>query len=587
MNKSSFKFKLFIYFFIAFILFTVIVAFFEYQQEINHKENKLISVLDNNNHIINNYIQNNNVLEHKNYDSLFFLSKLFPDKELRITLIDKKGTVLYDNFYNSYFLMGNHLDRPEVKESFYSGSGHEIRYSNTLKQKYYYFSRYYKNYYIRVALPYDKYTINLLKPDSVYLYFLITIFIISSILLIIIANKISKTIDLLKNFSIKAANNEFINQEISFPSNELGIIAKQIISIYNNLKKTKDNLSQEQKKLIKHIQITRDGVAIFDNEKQNVFANSFFIQYASLLNNNSLAKPEEIFDLENLKPLNDYIDKKLINKPFSYDKDIISNTFNISKDDHHFSVNAIIFQDHMFEIYICDNSQTIKEQKLKYEMTSNISHELKTPVSSIKGYLETLLDKKDLDETKRDYFIQRAFIQTERLTELINDISILNKIEEASSSLNIETVNINDIIKDVVEDIAIQITEKDITIDNQISKPIEIKGNSSLIYSIFKNLTDNSLKYAGENAKIKIKNYYEDKDFYYFSFSDNGPGVPEEHLSRIFERFYRIDKGRSRNSGGTGLGLSIVKNAVKFHNGEISAKISNEGGLEFLFNLKR
>jgi len=219
-------------------------------------------------------------------------------------------------------------------------------------------------------------------------------------------------------------------------------------------------------------------------------------------------------------------------------------------------------------------------------LTDNIAHELKTPVSSIKGFLETIIDLQP-EKEKLYYFIRKAYSQTCRLTNLIDDISQLTKIEEAGNLYQIEQININQIVNNVIDDVDLQLKEKKIDLTCNIPQELELEGNPILMYSIFRNLFDNALNYAGKNLTIKVEKYMEDAEFYYLSFSDTGIGVPEQDLSRLFERFYRVDKGRDHKKGGTGLGLAIVKNAVQFHKGEISVKNRKEGGLEFLFSLKK
>ena len=139
----------------------------------------------------------------------------------------------------------------------------------------------------------------------------------------------------------------------------------------------------------------------------------------------------------------------------------------------------------------------------------------------------------------------------------------------------------------MLNEVALALEEKHITVINRLPDELSINGNSSLLYSIFRNLMDNAIAYAGTGVTVKINCFREDEKFYYFSFSDTGTGVPEEHLNRIFERFYCVDKGRSRKLGGTGLGLAIVKNAVLFHGGTIFAKNNPSGGLEFVFTLQK
>jgi signal transduction histidine kinase len=250
-------------------------------------------------------------------------------------------------------------------------------------------------------------------------------------------------------------------------------------------------------------------------------------------------------------------------------------------------VRVNIFDDKSFEIIINDITKQEKTRRLKQEMTGNITHELRTPVTGIRGCLETILEHR-LEPEKKDYFIKSAYEQVLSLSELIQDMSLITKIEEAPQSFKLKSVNIAHLLFGLKEEFSASLQEKNIQMEWKIDENVVVKGNQNLIYSIFRNLTDNVVRYAGNNVKISISRYSEDKDFYYFSYSDTGVGISgEQHLNRLFERFYRVNEGRTRDTGGSGLGLSIVKNAVAFHKGTIVAKNKAGGGLEFLFKLPR
>ena len=159
-------------------------------------------------------------------------------------------------------------------------------------------------------------------------------------------------------------------------------------------------------------------------------------------------------------------------------------------------------------------------------------------------------------------------------------------MDDAPGLMEFQTIDISSMVDGMVKEIALQLSERHMTFDNQLPENVTIRGNRSLLYSVFRNLTDNAIAYAGEGTTITLW-AQEGRDRWNFVFKDNGVGVPEEHLARLFERFYRVDKGRSRKMGGTGLGLAIVKNAVLLHGGKISVSNNPHGGLCFTFFLKK
>ena len=230
--------------------------------------------------------------------------------------------------------------------------------------------------------------------------------------------------------------------------------------------------------------------------------------------------------------------------------------------------------------------QAAKENQMRRELTQNIAHELKTPVASILGYTDTILDNPQMSPETQRQFIERTNAQAHRLTALLQDISTLNRMDYAAHQLTMERIDVSAIVSDIVQETAIALEKRRMKLNNCLPQHIVIQGNPSLIYSIFRNLVDNAINYAGDGTTIDISAEQTD-DSWMFRFSDNGAGIAPEHLSRIFERFYRIDKSRSRSIGGTGLGLAIVKNAVLLHGGQITASNVEKGGLQFDFTLKK
>lgn len=235
--------------------------------------------------------------------------------------------------------------------------------------------------------------------------------------------------------------------------------------------------------------------------------------------------------------------------------------------------------------------QAIYEQKeknrIKHQLTNNINHEIKTPVHVIQACLETIENSgSQLDEAMRQELIDKAYANSNRLCSLIADLSVITRISDAPDQIQSAPVDVTSIVRQVADDMSVYPPEQQMRIHIEVPDGVTINGNHALVESIFRNLMVNAFNYsAGRDVTVKLVE--ETSDYYRFIFNDNGVGVAPDHLPHLFERFYRVDKGRSRSMGGTGLGLSIVKNAVLFHHGHIEVRNRKLGGLEFEFTLHK
>lgn len=222
--------------------------------------------------------------------------------------------------------------------------------------------------------------------------------------------------------------------------------------------------------------------------------------------------------------------------------------------------------------------------ELKAEMTSSIAHELRTPIATIRGYTETLLDNSLTDE-QREHFTRRTHDAAIRLSDLVRDISLLSKLDENRNLFKSETVDLHAITEAMRDEFTGLIKENSITLENALPEGLTITGNHTLLHSIFANLIENSIKYGGKWITVRVELVSQSDKELSLRISDTGAGIDEVHLERIFQRFYRIDNGRSRTDGGSGLGLSIVRHAVLYHGGQIAASRNSQGGLTIDFTL--
>lgn len=578
-NRIPFSQRLFWSIFTMFLGFTVCFLLFQYQREREFSQEKLNQVLSNYNYQLFRRTQQDNDID----KSVKQFIEEIPQKDLRVTIIDPHGKVLFDNSVAEE--LNNHNNRSEVRKARMYNEGFAVRTSESTGKRYFYSASNIGSCIYRSALPYDPTVQKALSTDKDFIYFMVLMTLLFFFVLSRFTFSIGRTISKLRDFALNIEKDRIPDTDYVFPNDELGDISKNIVTLYHRLQKAKDELLMEREKIIKHFQYAKEGFAMFTAEGKEILSNILFIQFSNVISDNPIHQAEEVLDMKELEQIRTFLNKNIPNT--NRKRKVLRESVTIDKNGKIFLVECILFLDNSYELSINDISRQEEESRMKRQLTQNVAHELKTPVSSIQGYLETIISNPDLTAEKRQFFLERCYSQSSRLTGLLRDISVLNRMDEASEMFDLSDVNIPKLIAEIRKECSKEMEEKKITSEVILPGNPVIYGNYSLLYSIFRNLYDNAIAYAGEGSKITVNCYKEDPKFYYFSFADNGVGIPEEHINRIFERFYRVDKGRSRKVGGTGLGLSIVKNSINFHKGQISAKSSQGNGITFFFTLKK
>ncbi len=578
-NKISYRTRVMLIFTVLIAVFTVGVILFEQQQWKNERTNSLERTLENNADIIHAYIQENNISPEGDL-SLLEQQLRYMDPELRLTVISWQGEVLFDNLLDEDG-MENHLQRPEVQKTIGFGQGAHIRLSASNEVEYLYFAKKYdEGFFIRFAIPYDVEVQNFIHSQNSFVYYILLFFVICMLMVHFFSNRFSKSIKELRAFSLSVRQGVPVPHDFHFSDDEVGKVSADIVEHYNLLQDNRRKLATEREKLLQHFQYSEEGIAIFSEDRKKVYTNSYFLQFLNVILDKPTLEIEQLFLEPEFADVVAFLDQK------GREDNIY--TKRVDKSGRQFNVRVIIFDDESFELYISDITKSEKTRLLKQEMTNNIAHELRTPVTSIRGYLETILDlHADNDNPRTRNFLDRAYAQTIRLSELIQDVSMLTKIEEAADRFELEPVAVKELLEELQTDLADKLQEKGDRMVTNVADSVVIHGSRTLLYSIFRNLTENAISYAGDGIEIVVRCYNENEDAYFIEFYDNGVGVEERHLVRIFERFYRVNEGRTRVTGGSGLGLSIVKNAVLFHKGSIVAKNRAEGGLYFLITFPK
>ena len=581
-KKLSYRSKLLLNFAALFIVFAILLVCFQYHREKLYRWELLETRLRSYSDLVANSLESRGV----DNDSvqLAAIMRMMP-AELRLTVVSREGKVKYDSNTGLGEKLDDHSNRPEVHQAMTHAEGCDVRLSHSTGVTYFYYAKSYGGFVVRVALPYTETVQNFMKADNVYLWFALLVFALMMLVLIRVSDHFGRALVSLRHF-IQSADRGLIDYaHIEFPHTELGDIGRSIMLKYKQLEATGRQIAAERERLMRHFHYFEGGIAIFSSERKKVYANPRFMQFVNTILERPTPDVNVLWHERSFSPAVEFL--KISSGKRAAMEEAPVFRFTITAGGNYFMVQLLVYNDGSFEMTLTDVTRSEKNKLLKQQMSNNITHELRTPVSSIRGYIETILSCRSLSPEKQHYFLERAHAQVVRLTDLIRDVALISKTEEAPETMPRKEIDINSVVADIVEELRGQLSESKMKVTDEIPPHTSINGNYALVYSIFRNLMENSIRYSGEGTEIGIERYNEDKEYYYFRFYDTGVGVPEEHLSRLFERFYRVTEGRTRDCGGTGLGLSIVRNAVLFHSGNISVRNRKDGGLEFLFSLHR
>ena len=518
-------------------------------------------------------IYNECVVREDYKDSKLLSLYKFKDNLVRFTVINKEGEVIFDNEITK---LDNHNNRQEIIDAFKNGSGSSVRYSESLSTSMVYVAtKIDDNTVIRSSVPVNSIRVFTSGTLKYYIAIILLVFVLSLFLAVKLVKIIVYPINELQKVTSKIENGDLNKRAIIYNYDEIGFLAQTFNNIADQLEIRIIDSLDKKNKLEAILESMESGVIAIDNNENIILINSYSQKLFDLKEDNIGKKISDCiidYDLINfIREIPEIGTKEIklfhpIERELRVKKSPIINYLNNS-------IGIVITVQDITDIKRLEN--------MRSEFVANVSHELKTPLTSIKGFSETLRYVDD-SETKNK-FLDIIDKESERLTNLINDILILSNIENIHK-MESEYFNPGDVIENVLDMVKSQAYKKSIIIKYNDCFNSEILGSKDKFHQLAVNLIENAIKYSNENGVVKIDLTLEEQ-YFVFKVKDNGIGIPKNDIPRIFERFYRVDK--SRSTRGTGLGLAIVKHIVKLFNGEISVKSKVGRGSTFIVKIKK
>ena len=589
-KRNSFKYKLIFSYILIILISFGFVAFFLDKNLEEKSLQDIKSFLVNEANLIESQVSTED-LKKENFDFLEALVKsLGPRIKSRITIVNNQGKVLADSEKSQVeaLKMESHADRPEIRLALAGNIGEEIRYSSTLKIDMLYVALPIRDKgqilgVVRLALPLSNVqrTLSVIKK-AILLSLLLALglaFVLGSVLTAGIIKPINKIIHISRRFS----TGDFSHRILLDSQDEIGELAVTLNKMAKDIEDKIREVQIQNQHLKAILESMVEGIIVTDKSSYIVSINPTVEKIFKITKQDVEGKLflEVIRNNDIAEIINNVLKNR---KFFSCELSLVWPVQKI------FRVDATpIFEKEMVSgclVMIHDITEIRRLETMRKDFVANVSHELKTPLTSIKGFVETLLEGALEDKENSRHFLQIIQDHANRLDNLVSDLLDLSHLESQEIKLETQSFDLKGLTDDILAGFKSQLKGRSIKAENILSSGLTVKADKNKIGQVLTNLIDNAIKFNQEKGPVKI--YIQDLDDKIKIFvEDSGIGIPEKDIPRIFERFYRVDKARSRELGGTGLGLSIVKHIIELHNGSVGVESTEGFGSKFWFILPK
>ncbi len=585
------KYKLFLTYFLLSFLVLSIAGFYIYSSE----RTRLLAQLEQNMQYETQLLSQiflrplSDSVDIQVTDSL--TDMLGKDVDGRITIINRQGKVIGDSYESGPALLSleNHQDRPEVAEALQGQTGKSVRYSYTIKVDMLYVAVPIQAQgkvigVARLALPLTELKRQQQLILNVILLGFLVAFVISLLLSFGFSSQVTKPLRQMMLIGRRMSGGDFTRTIKVKTKDEIGELGNTLNLISQELSDKLTQITSDRTQLQTILSSMIEGVMAVDQPGKVLLVNDALMRMFEL-NTPFIGKPH--FEVIRDHELNEFI------------QDVLSNQHEkrteisfIRPQERDFMIQAAIVEKErkgaIFALFVFhDITEFKKIDKVRKDFVANVSHELRTPLTSIKGFVEALKDGAMNDPGQAARFLSVISQHTDRMNQIISDLLQLSQIESKEFELKIEPFSVRELVEEVVYSLKRSAERKLQRLEtSSIPEDQKVFGDRYRIGQALTNLVDNAIKYTPEKGNIRIETR-DQGDRVEIAVIDNGVGIPSADLPRIFERFYTVDKGRSRELGGTGLGLSIVKHIIETHGGKISVLSQLGKGSEFSFALKK